>query len=244
MMHISTALPGLLAGLDFHDLVCELEASLRRHGGRTEPQPFDLMYRQVAGTLGAIASFAMQSDRIARAVVSHVRVAPWMVGIAFVVHPRPELDAPLLVGDLMVPPFGATRAYVDVCGAARSSMVSRFATPLEAVLAAAPIQVERLAVPDWIASSSLGAGARLKAGRGRGTAVAKLLAKYFEVYLEALDGAVSSLDGAENLASAKTMADAVRTHGPALRHLRRVFGEPFASRYGRLLWRDQELAPN
>src|SRR5438105_10892253 len=96
--------PEALAGTDLARIAVELDASLRRHGARTQTQPPDLLLARGKLPSAAMATFVLEGERIARAVVSHIRVAPFFAGIALVVHPRADLEAPLLVADLTIAP--------------------------------------------------------------------------------------------------------------------------------------------
>ncbi len=232
--------PATLAGVDLTAFVAELDGIFRRHGARTSPAPLDLTFRagRLPGT--AIASIVLESDRFARAVVTHVRVAPFYTGLSIAVHPRAELDAPLLVADINIPPPGFTRLFVDAVGPSigSASFASRFKTRLAPIVEAAR-GVTRSEVPAWISPLSGGAGARLRAKPTGGNAVLRVLAKYVDAYLEALDGAEPAHDAASNAASARSVRDAVRANGPAGKYLTRTFGAPFADRYLRLLWNDE-----
>ena len=223
-------------GIDFGALAAQLEGIFRRHGARTQAAPFDVRLRP--GAVRAIASFVLESDTIARAVVSHVRVWPVLQGIALVVHPHAHLDAPLLVADLMVPPTGTPRAFVDVCGPAiaRPPFGARFREPLAAILDRAHVP-RRAPVPAWIAPLSGGAGGRLSARRGGGDVLATTLTRYLSCYLDALATAERATDVDANCAAAASAASAVRASGPAGRYLTRAFGHDYTARYLDLLWR-------
>ena len=236
------AYPANLAAIDFGTLAAELDAIFRRHGARAQPTPRSLLLQR--GPLRAIATFVVESDAIARATVSHLRVSPFMAGIALVVHPDPALDAPLLVADIMVPPTGFARAFLDACGPGIGSPLfeTRFRDPLAKILDDAPrLGLRRAPVPAWMApfsSGAGGAGGGLRAGRGAGSALAELLARYVSAYLDALTTAERSKDLAANETRARAVRAAVRANGPAERHLTRAFGADFTSRYLKLLWRD------
>ncbi len=221
--------------IDFGGLAAELDGIFRRRGARTQPAPFDVRLRH--GAVRAIASFALESETIARAVVSHVRVWPVFQGVALVVHPRPHIDAPLLVADLMVPPTGTPRAFVDVCGPsiARPPFGERFREPLAAILDGAHVP-RRAPVPAWIAPLSGGAGGRLSARRGSGDVLAATLTRYVACYLDALARAERTADVDANRAAAVSVASAVRTSGPAARYLTRAFGRDYATEYLDFLW--------
>jgi hypothetical protein len=237
------AFPAALAGVDFGRTAAELDRTFRRHGARTQACSADLAFHTDKGGLAAMATFALESDRIARAVVSHVRFAPFIEGLAVTVHPRAEIDAPLLVADVMVLPPGSSRAFLDACGPsiARPGFTARFREPLAAIVDGAE-GVAKTTVPAWIAPLSGGNGARLRARRGQGELLARLLVRYLDRYLGALASAEPAADPIANVADAHRVRDAFRAHGPAKKHLARSFGEPFTSRYVSLLWRE-DVAP-
>jgi hypothetical protein len=233
------AYPAALAGIDFARLTADLDGTFRRHGARTQPAPADLTLHHARSGFASIATFVLESDLIARAVVSHVRVAPFFTGVAITVHPHATIDAPLLVADLMVLPPGSSRAFLDACGPAigRAGFATRFLEPLAAIVDGAT-GVGKTTVPAWIAPLSGGNGARLRASRGAGEKLARVVTRYVDRYLAALATAPRAVDPAANLASVRTVRDVMRAHGPAQKHLSRAFGETFTSSYMRLVWRD------
>jgi hypothetical protein len=230
--------------VDLASVARELEAELRSRGGRTQAHPVsDLL---VAGKLpgAALATFVLESDRIARAVVTHIRVPPLMAGLAIVVHPRAGLAAPLLLADLTIAPTGRARALLDAAGPAiqRPSFADDFGSPLARVVDGAR-GLRRSTVPPWLAPVSGGGGGTLRCDRGEGERLATVLSRYVATYLVALEGAPHTLDRASliaNAAAARTVRDLVRANGPAKRWLARAFGERAAERYLRLLWREDE----
>ncbi len=229
--------PSVIAGIDFNRVCFELEATLRRHGARTQAAPLDVVWHSSASGRAAIASFVLESERIERAVVTHVRVAPFFAGVALAVHPRADLDAPMLVADLMVPPPGVTRAYVDACGPAIAapSFSRRFREPLADVVDGAGLG-QRRPVPAWMAPLSGGCGARLRARPGGGDAVARVLVSYVSRYLRGLEEAEPAADPRANAAAARIARDVIRSRGTAGKRLARSFGTRFAGRYLDLLW--------
>jgi hypothetical protein len=238
--------PATAAGIDFGALAADLDRVFRGHGARTQTSSLDVVFHRTRGSLATIASFVLESERIARAVVSHVRVAPLFAGIAITVHPHPTFDAPLLLADVMVPPPGSTRAFLDACGPsiARPGFDARFREPLAAIadsLAGAE-GITRTTVPEWIAPLSGGSGARLRARRGHGDAIARVLVRYVDGYLTGLETAPRAADPSANAASARTVRDVMRANGPAAKHLTRSFGEGYTARYMRLLWREDTPA--
>lgn len=234
-------IPFTLAGIDFQATAADLDATFRRHGAKSQACPQDLLFQSARGGLASIASFVLESDAIARAVVSHVRVAPFVAGIAVTVHPRHDVDAPMLVADVMALPPGSSRAFIDACGPgiARAGFTTRFRGPLSATLEGTSGRgVKRADVPEWIAPLSGGCGASFRARRGRGAALSSLLVRYVDAYLAALATASTSGEGEANAIVAKRVRDAVRANGPARKHLARSFGDGFTSSYMRLLWRE------
>jgi hypothetical protein len=231
------AFPSVLARVDLERTALALDALFRRHGARGQSQPADRLVCVSRGGFRAVASFALESDRITRAVVTHVRMAPFFAGVALVVHPRAELDAPLLVGDVMIPPTGGARAYLDACGPAIASptFAARFKDPLASIVDGAR-GVRRETVPAWIAPLSGGGGARLRARPGRGDGLARLLLAYVDRYLHALAAAQPARDAAANRAATLAVRDAFAAHGRARARLARAFGSPFTEGYTKLLW--------
>lgn len=229
--------PSVFARVDFNRVCFELEATFRRHGARTQPAPLDVVWSSSALGRAAIASFVLESERIERAVVTHVRVAPFFAGVAVAVHPRADLDAPMLVADIMVPPPGVTRAYLDACGPAIASpsFSRRFREPLAEVVDGADVG-RRRPVPSWMAPLSGGCGARLRARPGDGDAVARVLVGYVARYLRGLEEADPAGDPRANAAAARIARDVIRSRGVAGKRLARTFGTRFAGRYLDLLW--------
>ncbi len=233
--------PKPIAQIDLGAVTAELDAILVRHGARSMTLPPGMLYIQRGTPFVAMATKAYEADRIARAVVSEVRAAPFFASVVVAVHPRAELEAPVLVVDLRVVPTGVTHAFLDTCGPsiARPRFGELFYRPLMQTLdAAVASAVRRKPVPSWIAPLSGGAGAQLRAGSRRGSAVAHAVVRYIERYLEGLDKADAALDAAANAAAAQRVRDAVRSHGAAGKYLARAFGSSFASRYLELLWNE------
>lgn len=237
------AYPAAIAGIDMSRIAAELDGTFRRHGARTQATAQDLQFHSSKQGLATIATFVLESDRIARAVVSHVRFAPFFAGIAITVHPKNTIDAPLLVADLMVLPPGTSRAFLDACGPgiASAGFTTRFREPLAAIVDGAR-DLRKTTIPAWIAPLSGGNGARLRGKRGGGVALARVLVRYVDRYLVALGEAEISPDPDANVLVANRVRDAFRAHGPASKHLARSFGPAFTSRYLKLLWREDVSA--
>jgi hypothetical protein len=232
--------------VDLGAVARELETELRRRGGRTQAHPVAdlLVLGKVPGA--ALASFVLESDRIARAVVTQLRVPPFMAGLAIVIHPRGELAAPLLLADLTIAPTGRGRALLDAAGPAIEgpSFADDFGTPLARVVDTAA-GLRASTVPPWLAHVSGGGGGTLRSERGEAERLVDVLRRYVETYLAALDGVRRNDDRNalnSNLVAARTVRDLVRANGPAKRWLARAFGERSAERYLRLLWREDEKA--
>ena len=239
----AVSLPAALAGVDLAEVARALESALRRRGARTQTHPVGELF--VAGKLPntAMATFVLEGERIARAVVTQLRVPPFMAGIAVVIHPRPDVDAPLLVADMTIAPTGRSRALLDAAGPAITSptFAAEFATPLARVIDGS-LGPRRSTVPPWLAPVSGAGGGTLRADPGRGEELAQVLVRYVETYLASLDRAPRREDrGATraNEMAARTVRDLVRANGPAKRWLARAFGERPAERYMRLFWREE-----
>jgi hypothetical protein len=193
----------------------------------------------------ALATFVLESDRIARAVVSQIAVPPFASGIALVVHPRVEIEAPLLLADLMLAPTGRGRALLDAAGpATRSpSFHAGFGEPLAQVVDGAQ-GLRRSTVPAWLAPFSGGGGGTLRGDAAHTTLLAESLVRYVTTYLSALDAARIATEPSApqaNASSARAVRDVVRGHGPAKRWLERAFGDRQAERYLRLFWREDAM---
>jgi hypothetical protein len=232
--------------LDLAHLVRDLEGALRRRGARTQAHPVGglLVFGSVART--ALATFVLESERIQRAVVTHVRATPFTEGLALVVHPRAELDAPVLVGELLVTPAGRAHALLDAAGPgiAHASFAEAFGRPLARIIDD-PRGFRRSTVPAWLAPVSGGGGGSLRAGRGEAGTLTGVVLRYVETYLAALDHAPRAPDDSAaraNLVSARMVRDLIRSRGAAKERLAPAFGEREAEQYLRLFWREDERA--
>lgn len=233
--------PAKLAQVNLAATFAELDGVFIRHGARSQTAPSPLLFVQRQFPDAAMATKVYESDRIGRAVVSHVRASPFFTSIVLAIHPKAELEAPVLVSDMKIIPTGATRAYLDVCGPSitKKSFSTNFRTPLTHTLDAAVASAcNKQPVPAWIEPLSGGCGAQLRARPGRGSVVAHALVRYVERYLEGLDRAEKAPEPAANLASMRSVRDAVRAHGRSGTYLARAFGPPFAARYLELLWNE------
>lgn len=234
-------LPASLAGLDLTTVAAHLVGALRLAGARTQAAPLDVVL--VHGGLpmrARMASTVLESERVARAVVTHVRAAPFFEAVSIAVHPRPALEAPLMLADLRVGPVGRSNLFVDACGpgVAHPSFMRRFHDPLVRVRDAHPASLRKREVPEWIAAASGGTGARLAAPRGAGQDLARVLLRYTDAYLDALAHAEAAADADDNAAKARAVAATVKKNGAARRWLERSFGPARTGEYERLLWNE------
>lgn len=235
------AYPAKLAKVDLVQTSIELDGIFARHGATSQATAPSVLFVQRSFPDAAMATKVYESERIARATMSHVRAAPFFTSVVVTIHPKPEIEAPMLVVDLRIIPTGAVRAYLDVCGPAitKKSFGNTFRTPLAHTLdAAVASAVTRRPVPSWIEGLSGGCGAQLEARSGRGSVVAHALVRYVERYLEGLDAAPPAEDASANLATLRTVRDTARANGRAGTYLARAFGGAAAARYLELLWNE------
>jgi hypothetical protein len=231
-------LPTGRARVDFGATFAEIDGLLHGRGLHSTSIPPDLAYAR-GHLMTVMATKVFDGERIARAVVSHVRAAPFFASLVVVIHPKPEIDAPTLLADVRVLPSARTRAYLDACGAATSDFDSLFRKPLAQTLdAAVASAVRRERVPEWIASISSGAGAQLAASPRRGTVIAYALLRYVERYMDAVAKAPAAADPAANRTAARRIASTVKAHGKGGKMIARAFGGDFGKRYASLLWND------
>lgn len=234
-------LPAALASLDTIELVFHVVGALRQRGARSQHAPMDVVLVHGGWPMSAkMATCVLESERVARAVVTHVRAAPFFESVSLAVHPRAALEAPLLLADLRVTPVGRSHLFLDACGpgVGHPSFMARFHDPLVRVLDEIPSRLRKQAVPDWIAPSSGGAGARLGAKPGDGRELSRVLLRYAGAYLDALDAAPPSAEPDANEERARAVASAVKRYGAARRWLERSFGEVRTAQYQRLLWNE------
>ncbi|MFO0678193.1 MAG: hypothetical protein U0169_16780 [Polyangiaceae bacterium] len=229
--------PAVLGRVDFARTVAELDRAFRAHGARSRPLPagagMDLLLAHRAPS-SAMATFVLESDRIERAVVSHVRIAPFVTGVSVLVHPNPAFEAPMLLADFMVLPTGASRLFADAAGPGLSDAAfgTRFREPLVHALGAREV----IPVPAWLLPLSGGAGGRLRAPRGEAESLAHVLVSYVEAYLGGLDACDATDDAEGNRRIARSVRDVVRAKGRASKYLGRAFGNVWADRYARVAW--------
>ena len=223
------------ARIDFAGTFAEIDGLFYTRGLRAAPIPPELAIAR--GRLGVMmATKAFEGDRVLRGVVTHVSAAPFFEGLSIVVHPKPEIDAPLLLADLRVLPNGVTRAFFDACGSTAGEFDALFRKPLSQTLdAAVASAVRRKRVPEWLDSVSSGAGAQVGASPGRGHVVQHALVRYVERWLDGVERASTGEPKANALAARKA-ADVFRANGRAGKIITRLFGADFAARYAGLVW--------
>ena len=233
------AQPASLAGLDLADATRQLDGVLHAAGATTVAVPHGLGYVERGLGRLAMASTMLDADRVARAVLTQIRVAPFFGAIVLVVHPRPEIDAPVLVVDLNVVPLGGARASLNVCGPAiaKPEFRSGFFAPLERALGATPA-LRRSLVPSWMAPLSGGCGAIVRARGNTASQLFGVTLRYVETYLACLLAAPRSQDVLANAASARSVGDVVRAHRGAGAHLAKAFGDVTWAHYQRLVWNE------
>ncbi|HSQ66184.1 MAG TPA: hypothetical protein VLM85_23340 [Polyangiaceae bacterium] len=233
----SLLLPTRRAHIDFGATFAEIDGLLHGRGLRSTPIDPELAHAHGL-FLVEMATKAFAGERIARAVVSHVRAGPVFSSLVVTIHPKPELDAPILLADVRVLPSATTRAYLDACGpGANGEFDVLFRKPLSQTLdAAVASAVRRQRVPEWMNAISSGAGAQVAASPGRGSVLAYALLRYVERYLDGVDRATAAVDASANVVAARKVADVVRTHGRGGKMIARAFGAGFAERYDQLLW--------
>ncbi len=232
-------LPASFAGLDLSDATRRFDGVLHAHGARTIAVPDGVGYVEAGLGARAIATTMLDSDRIARAVLSHVRVAPFFASVVLIVHPRPEIDAPLCVLDLRVATMGRARVYLDTCGpgVARPEFRANFWEPLQRSLGTSSA-LRSSPVPAWMAAFSGGCGAIVRARPGSANRLVGLSELYLDAYLRALETAPAAKSSKDNSRRAREVSSAIREHGRAGRTLSRRFGAEVAARYTRVLYND------
>ena len=232
-------LPASAAGLDLSDAARRFDGALHAHGARTVSVPDGMGYVEARFGARAIATTTLESDRVERAVLSHVRVAPFFASVVLVVHPRPELDAPLLIVDLHVVPMGRARAYLDTCGPgiAHPEFRTTFWEPLRRSLGTSTA-LRAAPVPAWMAATSGGCGAIVRARPGSANRLVGLSEGYLHTYLQALARAPAAQSVKDNEERAHDVTTAIRANGRAGRMLERSFGAEIATRYTRVLYND------
>ena len=93
-------------------------------------------------------------------------------------------------------------------------------------------------MPAWLAPQSGAGGGRLRASRGGAEGLARIVLRYVDRYLLGLEGAprVDDAQARANERTARDVANVIRAHGPARKHLAKTFGERAAERAMRLFW--------
>ncbi len=223
------------ARIDFATTFADIDGLFYARGLKAAPLAPELAIAR--GRLGVVmASKAFEGERVRRAVITHVSMAPLFESLSIVAHPRSELDAPMLLADARVLPSGTTRAFFDACGATSGEFDSLFRKPLSQTLdAAVASAVRRQRVPEWLDRVSSGAGAQLSANPGRGNVIAYALVRYVERWLDGVDRAGTG-DASANMTAERRAIDTFREHGRAGKIVARLFGRDFGSRWGALVW--------
>lgn len=231
------ALPGPLARVNAQRLVEHIDGTLRMFGARSQAAPMDVVHvSSRRPPFAQMSTCVLESKTIARAVVSHVRAAPFFAGVSVVVHPQHAFDAPSLIADFRIETTGRTKLYIDACGPAtqRPQFMKRFHAQLSHVLDGLPSGVRKRLVPEWMASMSGGCGASLTARPLAGRDLERVLLRYLGAYLGALAGA----EKLEHANGSRALGDVFKTHGVLGRYLTRAFGSAFAERYQELVWNE------
>ncbi len=235
------ALPAALARVDLQAVTRDLVCLFRQHEAVTQPHSVrSLLHFASFGRSLAIS--VLQSPRLSRVVIAHLRVPHVLAGVVVVAHPPPELEAPILVGDVMVSARGRTRAYLDTVGPAtrEEEATAGFRARLGGALNTTGLL--RLGSPAWAAPLSAGTGARLRAGIGRGGIVSEALIRYCGGYLCALDQAEPARHVAQNLARARSARETFRQFGQAESLMANRFSPEVASQFFSLLWNERSEA--
>ncbi len=229
------------ARVDFVETFAAIDALFYEHGLKATALPPELAVAR--GHLGVtMATKTFEGERVLRAVVTHVRAAPLFGALSVVAHPKPEVDAPLLLAHLRVLPSGVTHGFFDACGATSGEFDALFRKPLSQTLdAAVASAVRRRRVPSWLESVSSGAGAELAATAGRGHVLSYALLRYVERWLEALARAPVATDAAANAVATRAACDTLHAHGMAGafrvgKMMGRTFGQDLAARYAAIVW--------
>lgn len=232
-------LPASFAGLDLPNATRRFDGVLHAHGARTIAVPDGMAYIEAGLGARAIATTMLEGERFGRAVLSHVRVAPFFASVVLMVHPSPEVDAPLFLLDLHVIPVGRARAYLDTCGpgVARPEFRANFWEPLRRSLGTSSA-LRSSPVPAWMAAFSGGCGAVVRARPGSANRLVGLSELYLEAYLRALATAPAAKSVKENERRAREVTASLREHGRSGRMLNRAFGADIAARYTRVLYND------
>jgi len=204
------------ARIDFAGTFAEIDGLFYSRGLRAAPMPPELA--------------------IARGRMGVVSASPLFESLSIVVHPKPEIDAPMLLADLRVLPNGVTRAFFDACGSTAGEFDALFRKPLSQTLdAAVASAVRRKRVPEWLDRVSSGAGAQLGAAPGRGHVVQHALVRYVERWLDGVERAGTG-DPVVNAKASQMAADVFRANGRAGKIIARLYGADFAARYAGLVW--------
>jgi hypothetical protein len=233
------ALPATLARVDLQAVTRDLVCLFRQHGATTQRHPVNAQLH--LGSFGrAVAIQVLEAPRLARVVIAHLRVPHILAGVVVVAHPRIELEAPILVADLMVSVRGRTRAYLDTVGPAtrEEEATAGFRARLGGALNTTGLL--RLGTPAWAAPLSGGTGARLRAGIGRGSIVSEALIRYCGGYICALDGAEPAQHVPQNISRARAARETFRQFGHGQPLVASRFSAEIAAQFFSLLWNEGE----
>lgn len=217
------------------ELVLHIDGTLRLHGARSRPTPMDLVHASSSRPpFAQMSTVCLESDRVERAVLSHVHAAPGFEAVSLVIHPRRRVDAPLLALDMRAFVGGRARLDVDALGpaAARPAFMHAFHAPLARVLDELPRGVRKRPLPWWLEPISGGCGASLEVARRERPELESILLRYVEVYL----GALAEAGPAPTTEGHHAVGDVFAVHSAAGAYRARAFGTAFAERYDRLLW--------
>lgn len=231
------ALPAALARMDLQGITRDLVCLFRQHGGVTQPHPVQsLLHLRSFGR--ALAISVLEAPRLGRIVIGQLRVPHLLAGVVVVAHPSPEIEAPILVADIMVSASGRTRAYLDTVGPATrdDEATAGFRARLGGALNTTGLS--RLGTPAWAAPLSGGTGARLRANIGRGGIVGEAVIRYCGGYLCALDEAEPAHHVAQNIARARAARETFRQFGQAESLMARRFSPEVAAQFFSLLWNE------
>jgi ferredoxin-dependent bilin reductase len=193
---------------------------------RPLPVDADLADRRGRFGLGRVRAWAFESQELRKGVIAEVALRPVVEGLALVLAPRRDVDAPLFAADLMVLPTRLA-ANADVYGDPHRTR------GLLAPLAANFARLGGGAGPEWTAriGSNEGLHARpsLRLVDELFASVTGALGHYIDVLAAAPRGVDTTREQGDFFA-------AFYAHGPRAGALGRVFGAAWAERFTRLLF--------
>ncbi len=186
----------------------------------------DLQDRRGRFGLGRVRTWAFESPELRKAVLAQVELRPVIEGLALVLAPRRDIDAPVFAADLMVLPTRLA-ANADVYGAPERTR------GLLAPLAASFARVGGTAGPAWCAR--IGSGEGLHA-RPSPRLVDELFAGVTSAVGIYTDVLLSAPRGVDRAREQGEFFAAFHAHGPRTGPLGRLFGAAWAERFSRLLF--------